>query len=124
LPVNELEMKLAETCRELNIDYAFTGFSAAARLAPMVRYQKVMAYIPGKAALQKLEEKLELKRVVSGANTMLMIPYDDGVYYGGMIKDDIQIVSPIQAYLDLKSYKGRGEEAAEEIYKEAIMIKW
>lgn len=124
LPLNDLEIKIAEICRELNINYAFTGFSAAARLSPMVRYQKAMVYIPDQKALQKLQDKLELKRVPSGANLMMMIPYDEGVYYGGIRKDNIQIVSPIQVYLDLKSYKGRGEEAAKEIYKEVIMLKW
>jgi hypothetical protein len=35
-----------------------------------------------------------------------------------------KIVSLIQIYLDLKSYKGRGEEAAEVLLRDVIKPKW
>jgi hypothetical protein len=124
LSVNDLEYKIARACTELKINYAFSGFSAAARLAPMVRYQKASLYIPGDAAVRQLQEKLELREAPTGANLMLMIPYDEGVYYGAKNIADVKIVSPIQAYLDVKSYKGRGEEAAVEILRNVIMPTW
>jgi hypothetical protein len=66
----------------------------------------------------------DLKEVESGANVMLLGPYDEGVFYGTQVIDDIRIVSPIQIYLDLKSYKGGGEEAAEALLREAIKPEW
>jgi len=67
---------------------------------------------------------LNLKEVESGANVMLLGPYDEGVFYGTQVVDDIRIVSPLQIYLDLKGYKGRGEEAAEVLLRDVIKPKW
>jgi hypothetical protein len=39
------------------------------------------------------------------------------------VVDDIRIVSPLQIYLDLKGYKGRGEEAAEVLLRDVIKPK-
>jgi hypothetical protein len=66
----------------------------------------------------------DLKEVETGANVMLLGPYDEGVFYGTQVIDDIRIVSPVQIYLDLKSYKGRGEEAAEVLLRDVIKPKW
>ena len=42
---HEFEADLAELCTQRRIEYALTGFSAAARLAPAVRYQRAIAYV-------------------------------------------------------------------------------
>ncbi len=44
LPVIESKLSMA---KESGGEYALTGFSAAARLAPMVRYQRASAYVIG-----------------------------------------------------------------------------
>jgi hypothetical protein len=67
---------------------------------------------------------LNLKEVESGANVMLLDPYDEGIFYGTQVIEDIRVVSPLQIYLDLKGYKGRGEEAAEAILRDVIKPKW
>ena len=67
---------------------------------------------------------LDLKEVESGANIMLLGPYDEGVFYGTQVIDDIRIVTPLQIYLDLIGYKGRGEEAAEVMLRDVIKPKW
>ena len=38
--------------------------------------------------------------------------------------DNIKVVSPIQLYLDLNNYKGRGEEAAQFLYEQEIKPQW
>jgi len=118
----EIERKLAAACRDRSIQYALTGFSAAARLAPMVRYQRVTAYVS--EALGDLVKTLGLKEVPSGANVTLLLPYDDGVFYGATDVNGIRIVSPVQAYLDLIGYRGRGEEAATFLLEQVIQRKW
>jgi hypothetical protein len=118
----EIERKLAAACRDRGIQYALTGFSAAARLAPMVRYQRVTAYVSGD--LGELIKGLGLKEVASGANVTLLSPYDDGVFFGATDVNGIRIVSPVQAYLDLLGYRGRGEEAATFLLEQVIQRRW
>lgn len=120
--IAEIEADLAETCQREGIPYALTGFSGAARYAPAVRYQRVMAYVSRDA--DKIAEILSLKEVDSGANVALFTPYDEGDLYGARQIDGICIASPVQVYLDLFGVKGRGEEAAKTILDEVIRRSW
>ncbi|MHB1032967.1 MAG: type IV toxin-antitoxin system AbiEi family antitoxin [Pirellulaceae bacterium] len=101
---------------------ALTGFSGAARLAPFVRYSRVTAYVPDSP--DQVASRLGLKTVPSGANVSLVVPYDEGVYYGAEDIGGTWIVSPIQLYLDLRRMKGRGEEAADALLEEVIKPRW
>lgn len=112
----EIEARLAETCRRLGMRCALTGFSSAARLAPMVRYQKASAYVQGDIA--SLIAALGWSTVSSGANISLLVPYDQGVFYGAKEVGEIGFVSLAQSYLDLQSYRGRGQEAAQALRRE------
>lgn len=120
--IPEIEADLAQICNEKGIEYAMTGFSGAARYAPAVRYNRVMAYVY--TMPENMVSLPGLKEVESGANMVLLGPYDEGIFYGTRVIDDIRIVSPVQIYLDLKSYKGRGEEAAEALLRDVIKPKW
>lgn len=122
LGVSDFEYRLGEVCAQRNIRYSLTGFSGAARLAPMVRYQRAMAYIQGN--LDRLKTELEIKPVTSGANVMLLTPYDEGVLYGSRDMAGLRVVSPVQVYLDLIGYRGRGVEAAEAILDGVIQKSW
>jgi len=119
---DEVEEDLAKACRELDIPYAFTGFSAARRVAPTVRGQRVMAYVS--TISEVLLERARLKEVPSGATVSLMLPYDEGVYYMARDVNSLKVVCPVQLYLDLKGYKGRGEEAAEAVWKQELSRLW
>jgi len=118
----EIEANLNDICRTMKITWALTGFSAAARLAPAVRSQRVMAYVGSQ--IEELASRLELKEVPSGANVTLVEPADEGVFIGSREIEGQRIVSPVQLYLDLKSMKGRGEEAAEAILERIIKPTW
>jgi hypothetical protein len=111
----ECEYKLADVCRSRETRYALTAFSGAARLAPTVRYQRVTAYIDGDP--DSLAHILGWKRVTSGANVSLLVPYDEGVFFGDQEIGGMQIVALIQIYLDLQDYRSRGQEAAQNIRK-------
>jgi hypothetical protein len=119
---DEAEEALATACRELEVPYALTGFSAARRIAPAVRGQRVMAYVS--TIPDGLLERARLKEVHSGANVSLMLPYDEGVYYMAREVDSLRVVCAAQLYLDLKGYKGRGEEAAEAVWKQELSKLW
>jgi len=120
--VVEVEAKLAEVCRGEQIQYGLTSFSAAARLAPSVRYKRAFAYVSGD--INRVSAMLNLKPVTSGPNVTVLKPYDQGVFYGMKQNEGTNLVSSVQVYLDLKSYHGRGEEAAEEIRKQVLEPSW
>jgi len=113
--VSECEYQLAEACQRQGMRYGLTAFSGAARLAPAVRYQRAVAYVDGDP--DSLTDSLGWKRVTSGSNISLLVPYDEGVFFDSRTMDGTQLVTPIQIYLDLQNYSNRGQEAAQAIRK-------
>jgi hypothetical protein len=120
--IGEVERGLASACRKLGLNYALTSFSAAARYAPSVRYQKATAYVTG--PLDEIARSLQLKQVDSGATVSLLAPHDEGVYYRSVEIDGTRVVSPVQAYLELKGTRARGEEAADFLLETEIQPRW
>ena len=120
--ISDLEADLAVMCLDRKLRYALTGFSASARLAPMVRSPRMMAYVENLS--NEMIVSLGLKEVTSGANVTLMEPYDDGVYYGAREIGGVRVASSVQVYLDLKGFRGRGEEAAAKLLEEVIRPQW
>jgi len=119
---NVIENKIIDYCTENNIRYALGLFSGASYVAPYVRVNKSFVYISGDIA--SIANKFNLKPVDSGANVMLLRPYDNGIFIDTQIKNGKVIASNIQLYLDLKSYKGRGDEAAQFLYENIIERQW
>ncbi len=122
LSVRELEGALGAACEQRGIAYALTMFSGAERVSPFTRYNRAFAYVAG--AVEEVRDALGLKAVPSGANLVLLRPYDEGVLYGLRELGGLKVVSDVQLYLDLRSYRGRGEEAAEFLYEQVIRPKW
>ncbi len=120
--IPEIEARIAEVASREVIRYALTGFSGADRLAPFTRYHKVTAYV--EETDKDPASLLNLKKVTTGANVSLLIPYDDGVFYGSRDCAGTQVVSPVQIYLDLLGSPGRGEEAAQELLEKVIRPSW
>lgn len=115
-----VEKKLQTMRQEKNIAYYLTGFSGGVRYAPSVRYNKVQAYIH----LEDMEETikyLDCKKVDSGANVELIIPYSLPVLMHHRTIQKSEVVSPVQVYLDLIQQKNRGEELAQAIYEKEII---
>jgi len=121
-PPAKVESALADLCAIRGVQYALTSFSAAARMAPAVRYQRAFAYVAGPA--EDIAPALGLRQVSSGANVTLLSPYDAGVFAATKEYEGVRTVCPIQAYLDLVTLKGRGEEAAKAILEEVIEPQW
>jgi len=117
-----IEQKIADACKRQSSLYALAAFSAAARYAPAVRYQRVFAYVD--MDIDGLAKTLSLKPVDSGANVTLMEPYDRGIYLGSREIGGCTITSPPQTYLDLFSLRGRGEEAAEFLLSNVMERAW
>lgn len=122
LPLPELEGAIAEVCTGRGIRYALAGFSAGARLAPNVRYNRAAAFVDENAL--DIAGELEAKQVTSGANLLLLTPYDEGVFYDSRVVEDVCVTSPVQTYLDLRQLSGRGSEAAEAVLEQVIRPQW
>ncbi len=119
-----VEEELRTYCSAKNIRFALTLFSGASRVAPYARFKRVYAYIEHGVQEMLLEKALDLKQVATGPNVTLLEPYDEGVFYGLSKYNEMPVVSPIQLYLDLKSYKGRGEDAAQFLFEQVIEPSW
>lgn len=117
------EEGLTATCSRLGIRCALASFSAAARYAPFVRYQRAYAYVQ-EGRIEELVQSLRLKEVPSGANLALWIPYDDGVWYGAKELAGTEVTSDIQTYLDLQDRHERGDEAARFLLEQEIKPRW
>lgn len=116
----EIETNLAETCSTAGLKYAFTGLSAAARYAPYATYQRVVCYIESRSAAESIAQQSGLKSVESGPNLVLLVPNDEGVFYGARELNGARLVAPIQCYLDTLHTTSRGKEAAEYLREKVI----
>ncbi len=119
---SEMELELRRAGKDLGAECALTQFSAAAHLAPYVRGQRTTAYWSGD--VQAVIRALQFKPVPSGANVLLLEPYDEGVFYGAAEMDGVLVVSPVQAYLDLQGAGLRSEEAAAELLEHVLRRQW
>jgi hypothetical protein len=81
-----------------------------------------MAYVSER--MEQVAECAGLKAVSSGPNVILLEPYDQGVMAGSCDVDHMRITSPIQTYLDLRGFRGRGVEAAEAVLREVVKPAW
>jgi hypothetical protein len=76
------------------------------------------------AEIEPLSAELDLKPVDSGANVLILTPYDAGVLFGATDVDGTRVVSRVQVYLDLINYRGRGEETAAAVYEQVIRKRY
>lgn len=112
IPKIESEIQFCNAIRDTNA--VLGAFSAAARYAPTVRYNKVHVYVEQKN-LDAFTRQLDLQPVSSGGNVIVTIPHDETpCMYARTINGDL-VTSPVQTVIDLLGYSGRGEEAAEAI---------
>jgi len=118
--IPQIENQIAKFCKTNGVQYALTLFSGANRLAPFTRYNVATSYFSGD--IERIRKELELKEVPSGANLQIIIPYDEGVYYKVHEVDSYIIANPIQIYLDLYNYRGRGREQADFLRERIIRI--
>jgi len=97
--------------------YAFTLFSATEIIAPYVAPNKVHLYILKDK--EKEISKIFVKEGIMLAEEGNIICYlvDEQHFYWSKEIRGVKIISLPQLYVDLVSYGGRGEEAAEQILK-------
>lgn len=109
---------ISENAKRLGVEYAFTGMAGASFVAPFTRYEDVWVYVRGES--ETLRGALDLRPVTSGANVVILTPYDEGVFMGAHDVRGTQVVSDIQLFVDLYTNPARGQEQAEQILEKAI----
>jgi len=119
----ETEEKVAQWWPANEMEYALTQLSGAWRVAPMVRYERSTIYLAKPLDFGELEALLtfiDARRVETGNNLALWLTHDTAVFHRKRVVGDVNVVSPLQLYLDLQSVSGRGQEAAQEVFEREI----
>jgi hypothetical protein len=117
--VIELETALAGVCAEQIIPYALMGYSAGMRYDPLLKHNRVSAYLV--SDLARVVTALDLTEDPDG-NVSLWIPYDECVLRGFAEIDGTKVTSPVQTYLDLMH--DDGEKFANGIWEQFIRNQW
>jgi len=117
----QIMARVASIGLERNWRYAITSFAAASLIAPFVRgVGMVTLYVDDAVSIEQWVSALDLRPAESGANIMILIPYDKGVFYQFQTVNGIILVSNVQLYLDLYNDPARGREQAEFLRKEKL----
>ncbi|MDP7131758.1 MAG: type IV toxin-antitoxin system AbiEi family antitoxin [Planctomycetota bacterium] len=118
-----IESRIAAWCEKSDIEYALARFSAAWRHAPEVRYSVASLYLSPEAFgprwLESLRVDCGAQEVESGANLVLLTPFDKSVFVRRLPATE-RTTSPLQTWLDLQSLAGRGSEAAEAVFEKHL----
>jgi hypothetical protein len=110
----ETLQQLSQALRKARIDHAFTGLSAAWKLDPFADFRLVSCYVLAPGAEYVLAD-LGFIATEKGANLWLVSDADEGVLLGRREIDDVLVVSPVLAYVDLKAHPERSAEAAQHL---------
>ncbi len=103
---------------------AYAAFTAADFQAPAVRQPRTWLYIDRNLE-PRLQAVLEAKLVDSGENLVVLIAGDAGVFYKAEPgANRIVCTNAVQTYVDLLHSGGRGEEAAEAIFRQRLQPAW
>ena len=107
--------KIASILSKNNIKYAFTLFSAIEILSPYVTPAETHLYILEKdqERIKKLFEKESILPAQKG--NVICFLADENYFYNMQNIHDFNVVSTPQLYVDLFSYGGRGEDAAQHL---------
>jgi hypothetical protein len=103
---------LSDRLTDTDLDYALTGSLAANALAPFAPARLAMLYV---SDLRAAVDALELRETESGANVMLLRPFDDVVFARTIERDELRLVNPSQLAVDLLTGPGRAPAEGEEL---------
>jgi hypothetical protein len=103
--------RMADFFAQNAVDYAATGLGAAWIYCHFATFRVATFYLRHLPS-DDVFGLLNFREDKRGANTWIVIPSDEGVFYGTEVTDEIPCVHPVQVYLDLKGHPERASEAA------------
>jgi hypothetical protein len=113
--------KLKTYCRNRNLRYALTLFSASRFISPYVKDDRHFVYLDmdlkqAKTVLEELQNEMGLLKLARGGNACFAIPYyHKSVFTELQTLEGHPAVSNLQLYLDLMGFKPHGPEEAEHL---------
>lgn len=122
----EVRKRLVQDFDANGRDFALSVFSAASEQAAHVRGELKLWLYLDESQRSRFEKLTDAKETDSGANVIVMVPEDAGVFAGKcrVAHDKMPITHPVQTYVDLKMAGGRGEEAADALLEQKIKPEW
>lgn len=103
---------LAEKLSGAKWRYAATTSLAAQRFAPIAPTRTAVVYVED---APKAAERLKLRPTDSGANVLLVEPYDEVVFARTLVRDALVTAAPTQVAADLLTGPGREPSEGEEL---------
>ena len=117
---DQLIQAICEVLSRIEEPYAATALPAAWMWTRYAGFRLATVYLPTLPSAA-LKEELGFREEARGANTWLVVPYDEGVFDGAELVDGIRCVHPVQTYVDLKNHPERAAEAAEELRRRLLV---
>lgn len=114
-----IQKDMAEKLRSVGGRWAATGLSAAWMYTQFADFRINTFYVEDH---REVAGALGLRSVERGENVWLVVPRDEGVFYG-RVEQGHWCVHPVQAYLDLLGHPERAEEAARSLLR-AQWMTW
>ncbi len=113
-----IALKIANWARKEKMPYAFTLFSATEQVSPYVAPSTTHVYIlkSDLSAWQRFFREEKILPAEKEGNVVCLLVEDDYFKNAEEVRE-ARIVSLPQLYADLISFGGRGEEAAEELFR-------
>ncbi len=108
--LSERMARLSIALHDADIDFAYTGLAAGDAYVSHLTSFRLVSLFVAKPVPNEVLKKLLFSAEERGANTWLAVPNDESVFWGKSEFGSTNMVSPIQAYLDLG---GQPERAAE-----------
>jgi hypothetical protein len=115
-----LVRKVAMQLSQAKIPYAATGLSAAWLYSKVVEFKLTTIYLRSSMPSRSFLKKLKFEDEPKSGNLWLVVPDDDGVFHQNKQHDGVDCVSPLQAYLDLKSQPAPANDAAVELRRKFL----
>jgi hypothetical protein len=115
----ELQTQVVKAFASRTLPYALTGLAAAWAYTRFAAFRLVSLYVPTLEG-EDLLRRLGGEETERGANLWLMVPKDEGTLHLVRDLEGVSVVSPLQAFLDLKDHPERASEAAEALRSEFL----
>ena len=116
----DLTFSLSHSIQRKGMCYAATGLAGAWLLTRFASFRLVTLYLKDEPSSETLAE-LGFREQEKGANVWLVVPNDEGIFFGGQTRDEVSCVHPVQIYLDLKFQPERSAEAADHLREKGLV---
>jgi len=103
---------LSGRLRDTGLRYAVTGSLAANAVAPFAPARLAMLYVSN---VRAAVDEFDLRETESGANVMVLRPFDDVVFARTIERDGLVLANPSQLAVDLLTGPGRAPAEGEEL---------